>query len=601
MEDDRLLPHVELNSSTSAWFQFKSMLWILSIVFSLFGVQFIYSIEFALGTPFFISKMKLSDSTTNIIMATIPPFAGLFVQPIIGVLSDRCMFRLGRRRPFILIGSITSAIGMGLLGNSLRLGSLFDEDEDSEDASDHFYGLIFALGGFLLVNIGLNITHGPARALVSEITLSYSHEIQNRADFVLSVLMGVSAVVANITGAQFFTKVDHPYQYVFSLGGVVSIISSIPTLLIGHEKPLNSDSYIPRLKVIEVFGSLFRVFRTLPSSLSPILILFFLSWCSYTPLMINLTTFFGQIVYDGLPDDENEQKGVRSGQYALAMFSSVTFCYSFILPALIIRFQRIKLFYFLSQALATVSYFGFLLWDDYFHYQGFVFLLTGMVGPNFGSFNTIPHGLVSTLIPPNNVDHPFYLASLNVCSVLAQAISAGVVALLLHFKDVSWAIALGSVWSLMACVVVWGIEIPSFEFLPLSPKIKNRKKKKKRRKQRRNRDRNKNDPVNINSKETASSNSSSNSDQFATYRPSSYSSSPTSSHLSSEIVPSSEQPDEPVVQTSTLPNESYSPTKIRKKTSPVLLPHHIMPLQNTYKEDNDLSDVTEGDSNISDE
>lgn len=42
------------------------------------------------------------------------PLAGLFVQPIVGLSSDKTWTRLGRRIPFILGGAIVSALAMFL-------------------------------------------------------------------------------------------------------------------------------------------------------------------------------------------------------------------------------------------------------------------------------------------------------------------------------------------------------------------------------------------------------------------------------------------------------------------------------------------------------
>jgi hypothetical protein len=64
------------------------------------------SIQFAIGTPLFRQKLKVSDANIAIILSTAGPISGFLVQPVIGVLSDACQFRFGRRRPFILGGAL---------------------------------------------------------------------------------------------------------------------------------------------------------------------------------------------------------------------------------------------------------------------------------------------------------------------------------------------------------------------------------------------------------------------------------------------------------------------------------------------------------------
>lgn len=52
------------------------------------------------------------------------PLVGFFFQPVIGVLSDRCQSRFGPRRPFILVLSIASLIGLLFILNGSEIGSL---------------------------------------------------------------------------------------------------------------------------------------------------------------------------------------------------------------------------------------------------------------------------------------------------------------------------------------------------------------------------------------------------------------------------------------------------------------------------------------------
>ena len=52
----------------------------------------------------------------------VAPLTGLIVQPIIGHYSDRTWTRLGRRRPYFLVGAVLASIGLvfGFLGTRSR-------------------------------------------------------------------------------------------------------------------------------------------------------------------------------------------------------------------------------------------------------------------------------------------------------------------------------------------------------------------------------------------------------------------------------------------------------------------------------------------------
>ena len=65
----------------------------------------------------------LDNTITGAIMAIDNVF-GLFLLPLFGILSDRCASRLGRRTPFILIGSIIATIAVPLIAIANGTASL---------------------------------------------------------------------------------------------------------------------------------------------------------------------------------------------------------------------------------------------------------------------------------------------------------------------------------------------------------------------------------------------------------------------------------------------------------------------------------------------
>lgn len=48
----------------------------------------------------------------------VAPLSGVFIQPYVGVLSDRCQSALGRRRPFIIVGTIGCVSSILLLAST---------------------------------------------------------------------------------------------------------------------------------------------------------------------------------------------------------------------------------------------------------------------------------------------------------------------------------------------------------------------------------------------------------------------------------------------------------------------------------------------------
>jgi maltose/moltooligosaccharide transporter len=85
----------------------------------------------------------------------VAPITGMIVQPIIGYYSDRTWTRLGRRRPYFLIGAILAALGLILMPNA----SLFVD----------FLPALWVGAGFLMImDASFNVAMEPFRALVAD-------------------------------------------------------------------------------------------------------------------------------------------------------------------------------------------------------------------------------------------------------------------------------------------------------------------------------------------------------------------------------------------------------------------------------------------------
>jgi hypothetical protein len=75
------------------------------------------------ASPFLLS-LGVSKSMMSVVFLA-GPLSGLIVQPLVGVLSDGCKSRLGRRRPFIIGGCILTSLSVMTLGWSKEIAALF--------------------------------------------------------------------------------------------------------------------------------------------------------------------------------------------------------------------------------------------------------------------------------------------------------------------------------------------------------------------------------------------------------------------------------------------------------------------------------------------
>lgn len=92
-----------------------------------FGLEILYATETALVTPILL-QLGLPNELYSI-MWLISPILGFIFTPLIGSVSDRCRFRWGRRRPFVLAFAIGMIIGLTLLLNGGDIGMLLGDTE----------------------------------------------------------------------------------------------------------------------------------------------------------------------------------------------------------------------------------------------------------------------------------------------------------------------------------------------------------------------------------------------------------------------------------------------------------------------------------------
>lgn len=94
------------------------------------------------------------------------PLSGLIVQPLVGHVSDRTTSKLGRRRPFIIGGTIAIALSVFLVSFSADIGGWLGDPVNAHRKSKAIGAFIT---GFWLLDVGNNVTQGPCRALLADL------------------------------------------------------------------------------------------------------------------------------------------------------------------------------------------------------------------------------------------------------------------------------------------------------------------------------------------------------------------------------------------------------------------------------------------------
>ncbi|MGZ9898432.1 MFS transporter [Shewanella gaetbuli] len=145
---------------------------IFNMCFGFLGIQFGFALQNANVSRIF--QTLGADIEEIPILWIAAPLTGLIVQPIIGYLSDNTWNRLGRRRPYFLIGAIFTTLSLFIMPHSPTLW--------------------IAAGMLWIMDASINIAMEPFRAFVGD-NLPQNQRTQGYA--MQSFFIGVGAVIAS--------------------------------------------------------------------------------------------------------------------------------------------------------------------------------------------------------------------------------------------------------------------------------------------------------------------------------------------------------------------------------------------------------------------
>ncbi|MBP5676317.1 MAG: SLC45 family MFS transporter [Bacteroidales bacterium] len=133
---------------------------LVNLSFGFFGVQIAYALQSANISRIFATLG--ADPHQLSFFWILPPLMGMIVQPLIGKYSDRTWCKMGRRKPYLLVGSLVAVIVMALLPNA---GSL-------SFTARLFLGLNgamwFGLFSLIFLDTSINVAMQPFKMMVGD-------------------------------------------------------------------------------------------------------------------------------------------------------------------------------------------------------------------------------------------------------------------------------------------------------------------------------------------------------------------------------------------------------------------------------------------------
>ncbi|KAL3654215.1 sugar transporter [Castilleja foliolosa] len=162
------------------------------------GVQFGWALQLSLLTPY-IQTLGIGHEFSSFIWLC-GPITGLVVQPCVGIWSDKCTSKYGRRRPFIFVGSLMISVAVLVIGYSADIGYILG---DTKEHCSTYKGtrtraaIVFVIG-FWMLDLANNTVQGPARALLADLS---GPDQRNSSNAVFCSWMAVGNILGFSSGA----------------------------------------------------------------------------------------------------------------------------------------------------------------------------------------------------------------------------------------------------------------------------------------------------------------------------------------------------------------------------------------------------------------
>jgi maltose/moltooligosaccharide transporter len=311
-----------------------SVLQITFMSFGFLGIQFGFALQN--GNTSRILRSFGADVEQLPMFWIVAPLVGMIVQPIIGHYSDRTWNKLGRRKPYFLVGAILSSIALVVLPNSGLLTSVLPV-------------LWMGAGMVMIMDASFNISMEPFRALVAD----NLPESQRTSGFAIQTfLIGIGAVVGSALPSMLaqmgFSQeagasgVADNIRYSFYIGAVVFMAAILVTVFFSKEYPPEQYAQYhgqadTDIKEKSSLLDIFTDFKNMPRTMKQLGLVQFFSWFALFSMWVFTTDAVATHVY-GLTGDYSKSIEYNTAGNAVSsafgVYNLVAAVYALCLPLL---------------------------------------------------------------------------------------------------------------------------------------------------------------------------------------------------------------------------------------------------------------------------
>ncbi len=384
---------------------------IWNMCFGFFGIQFGWSLQMGNMSAIYEYLGASPEQIPGLWLAA--PMTGLLIQPIIGYLSDRTWHpRLGRRRPFFLIGAILSSLMLFVMPNASAVW--------------------MAAGMLWILDSSINITMEPFRAFVAD----NLDEKQRPFGFAMqSMFIGLASFIAGYLPQKLVDwvgvsrdkaggAIPQNIMLSFYIGGAVFLLAVLYTVFRSKEYPPSDSNWREKIKesnkgfgggIKEITNSIMHM----PDQMKRLALVNFLTWPGLFLMWFYYSTGVAAEIFGGDPKGSSDvyTKGLEYANTTSAILNLVTFAFSFSLPFWVKKLGK-KYTHTVCLLLGGVG----LIAVNHIHEPAFLYIAMGLVGIAWASILSMPYSMLAGCLPAEKMG--IYMGIFNFFIVLPEIIAS---------------------------------------------------------------------------------------------------------------------------------------------------------------------------------
>ncbi len=413
---------------------------IWNMSFGFLGIQIGFGLQQANMSP--IYKYLGAEESSLPYLWLAGPVTGLLIQPIIGAMSDRTWNKLGRRRPYFLVGAIVASICLILMP---------------------FSPAVWIAASLLwMLDFSINTSMEPFRAFVGDklpeeqrttgfvmqsFFIGIGQTLANAAPFILASL-GVVGVMAS--------GIPHATLYSFIIGAVFFLGAVLWTVFTTKEYPPEDMEEFRRKQaegnvVGGIITEIIAALKDMPTTMKQLAVVQFFTWFAL-PCMWQ---YYGLTVARHVflaPDEKSPLfvSGTEWGGLSFAVYNVVCFLVAFLIPLIANATSR-KITHFICLALGGLG----LLSTFFAHDKYFLWIGMAGVGIAWASILSMPYVILAGAIKPSRMG--VYMGVFNLFIVIPQIVMSLIIPQIYNNilgKDPLYVVMLGGFVMLIAAVSV---------------------------------------------------------------------------------------------------------------------------------------------------